>query len=97
MCGVLNHVSPSPARAIPARGFVVMEKKPLSFRDQALLIQERGMGSRCLSREELTDEIEHRLQYINYYRLSAYWYPFRIQKNNGQPNRRSDRLLPGTC
>lgn len=74
-----------------------MEKKPLSFRDQALLIQERGMGSRCLSREELTDEIEHRLQYINYYRLSAYWYPFRIQKNNGQPNRRSDRLLPGTC
>lgn len=74
----------------------MMDKQYLSFRNQALLILERGMGSSCLAREELADEIERRLQYINYYRLSAYWYPFRIMEGSGRAAHRSNHLRPGT-
>lgn len=34
------------------------------------------MKSRKLEEKELREEIKQRLQYINYYRLSAYWHPF---------------------
>lgn len=73
-----------------------MDKGYRNFREQTQLILERGMESRHLSREELAAEIEHRLRYINYYRLSAYWYPFRQRAASGSDKRRSDILQPGT-
>ena len=40
------------------------------------IILGREMQSRELDESELREEIEQRLRYINYYRLSAYWHPF---------------------
>ncbi len=58
-------------------------KRSLSFDDQADLLIQRGLlGDR--------DQIIERLKAVNYYRLSAYWYTFRIA---GAPN---DRLRSGT-
>ncbi|MBR5895549.1 MAG: Abi family protein [Akkermansia sp.] len=73
-----------------------MANKPfLSFQDQAKLLVRRGMGSRAgLSHSQLIDAIESDLRFINYYRFSAYWYPFRIAEENGS---KSDFLSPGTC
>jgi abortive infection bacteriophage resistance protein len=64
-------------------GFPVKyEKKPLSFEQQADQLIARGMvGHRNL--------MILRLQDVNYYRLSAYWFPFRI---DGCEN---DSLQPG--
>jgi len=56
-------------------------KPPMTFEDQAELLLERGLE---VDREELVK----RLSQVNYYRLSAYWYPFR---ESG-----SDALRPGT-
>ncbi len=59
------------------------EKKPLSFEQQADQLIQRGMqGEREI--------IIKRLRDVNYYRLSAYWYPFR---NEGCEQ---DSLLPDT-
>ena len=58
-------------------------KPPLSFGEQADLLIQRGIvGNR--------GDIIGRLQAVNYYRLSAYWYTFRIP---GDPD---DRLRPDT-
>lgn len=49
-----------------------------TFSEQARLLIQRGMGSSAgLDDTKLQKVIEERLHYINYYRLSAYWYPFR--------------------
>ncbi len=63
-----------------------MDYKPYkSFEEQAILLCDRGMTS-CngLSRVELVAEIESRLSYINYYRFSAYWFPFYIEGAAGE-------------
>ena len=65
-----------------------MEKysKPFkSLQDQAELLIKRGLvGDK--------DEICKRLRYVGYYRLSAYWYPFRILVDGV----RQDNLQPET-
>ena len=58
-------------------------KLALSFADQADRLMQRGLAA---DRDELID----RLAAVNYYRLSAYWYTFRIA---GDPD---DKLMPGT-
>ncbi len=42
-------------------------KKPISYKEQALLLKERGMDGNV-------DFIEEKLKTVNYYRLSAYWF-----------------------
>lgn len=96
MCGVLNHVSINPARLTAAQGFLVMAKTFLSFQEQAKLLLSRGMSSRLHSESELLAELESHLQYINYYRLSAYWYPFRRFEKADRGLRRLEDLKPGT-
>ena len=59
------------------------QKPPLSFEDQADLVLSRGLVA---DRADLVA----RLKAVNYYRLSAYWYTFRIP---GDP---TDRVQPGT-
>ncbi|SMN15064.1 Abortive infection bacteriophage resistance protein [uncultured Candidatus Thioglobus sp.] len=52
------------------------QKKPLTFNEQVDLLKERGM---------LIDDDKkaiYHLSSIGYYRLSAYWHPFRIRKDN---------------
>lgn len=58
-------------------------KPALSFAEQADLLLQRGLVG---SREHLIE----RLRGVNYYRLSAYWYTFRI------PDSSDDNLYPGT-
>ncbi len=49
-----------------------------TFREQAQLLIERGMTTaESISTQELEQQIERDLSFINYYRLSAYWYPYR--------------------
>jgi abortive infection bacteriophage resistance protein len=55
-------------------------KPSLTFSEQADLLIRRGL-------EATREEIIEKLKTVSYYRLSAYWYPFR------QPD---DSLLPGT-
>lgn len=51
--------------------------KPFTNIDQQVeIILQRGLLSRTLDEEKLRAEIKHRLQYVNYYRLSAYWHCF---------------------
>lgn len=59
------------------------QKPPLSFEDQADLVISRGLQA---DRNELIA----RLQAVNYYRLSAYWYTFRVVGDG------DDRIQPGT-
>ncbi len=49
-------------------------KKPLSFDEQADQLIQRGLGGD-------RDTIIKRLRDVNYYRLSAYWYPYRNPDN----------------
>lgn len=64
-------------------------KGPLSFEAMADLLIERGMqGNR--------DLMIQRLKSVNYYRLSAYWYPFRKQ-DSANPKRRLDVFKSDTC
>jgi len=56
-------------------------KPPLSFSDQAELLITRGLQAE-------KDVLVQRLKEVNYYRLSAYWYPFREQN--------SENLTPGS-
>jgi len=62
---------------------VKYQKHALSFTEQADRLLARGLVA---DRSELID----RLASVNYYRLSAYWYTFRIE---GDPD---ERLIPGT-
>lgn len=68
------------------------DKSYRCFDEQASLIIERGMSSHSLSVDELKREIIQRLKFINYYRLSAYWYPF-FKRENG---RKTDCFAAGT-
>ncbi|MCE8018753.1 Abi family protein [Halomonas sp. MCCC 1A11036] len=67
-----------------------------SFEEQAALLQSRGM--------EVADEaaaLEY-LERVGYYRLSAYWYPFRVfemmnHDRHGRPTTQAtDRFVPGS-
>jgi len=58
-------------------------KAPLSFSEQAERLLARGLVAD-------RDTLIARLEAVNYYRLSAYWYTFRI------PNDPDDRLMPIT-
>jgi abortive infection bacteriophage resistance protein len=63
-------------------------KPALSYEQQADQLLDRGMvGDR--------DLIISRLQAVSYYRLSGYWYPFRLQ-NASDSNLRDDRFREGT-
>ncbi len=54
-------------------------KPPLSFADQTQRLINRGMI--VADRDHLTDCLSS----VNYYRLSAYWYPFKQADNQFQP------------
>ncbi|MBT3192985.1 MAG: Abi family protein [Verrucomicrobia bacterium] len=58
-------------------------KPALTFPDQADLLLSRGLAAD-------RDTLIERLEAVNYYRLSAYWYTFR------DANATDERLLPGT-
>lgn len=62
-------------------------KSALSFADQIALLQQRGMV--------IADPAvaEQKLASISYYRLSAYWYPFRLRDGAGNVQ---DQFEPGT-
>jgi len=63
-------------------------KPPLTYAQQADQLIARGMaGDR--------DLIISRLQAVSYYRLSGYWYPFRLA-NPADPSTRLDRFRDGT-
>lgn len=49
---------------------VAYQKPPLSYEDQLQKLKDRGLHI------EDRDKALHLLQRLNYYRLSAYWYPF---------------------
>lgn len=61
-------------------------KQPLSFARQVRQLTDRGL--------HVADALlaEETLSRINYYRLSAYWYPFRVRKAG---NRVDDAFMPG--
>ena len=67
-----------------------MVERPKSFKtyeEQIDLLIERGMY--VVDRERAIEKLRR----VNYYRLSGYWYPFRMRKPGGDG--RSDRFLPG--
>jgi abortive infection bacteriophage resistance protein len=67
---------------------VKYDKRSLTFDQQADLLLQRGMvGDRAV--------IIERLASVGYYRLSAYWYPFRRPDPN-DPSLPLDELKPGT-
>jgi len=69
----------------------VVVEQPKSFKtyeEQVDLLIGRGM---CVADRERAIE---KLRRVNYYRLSGYWYPFRMRKPGGDG--RSDRFLPGS-
>ncbi|VTX78625.1 Abi-like protein [Actinomyces naeslundii] len=69
-----------------------MIEQPKSFKtyeEQVDLLIGRGM---CVADRERAIE---KLRRVNYYRLSGYWYPFRMRKPDGDG--RSDRFLPGSA
>lgn len=60
-------------------------KPPLSFEEQADRLLSRGMiGDR--------DVMITRMQSVSYYRLSGYWYPFRLPDSNFKPNTTFDMV-----
>lgn len=70
-----------------------MAKPYKTFREQAHILVTRGMqSSRGLSVDELEAEIENKLRYINYYRISAYWASFLETGDNAA----SPHFRPGT-
>lgn len=62
-------------------------KTPLTFNQQLALLKQRGMAF-----NDDSMAISY-LSSINYYRLSSYWFPFRVQDNLGQ---RSHQFIDGT-
>jgi abortive infection bacteriophage resistance protein len=56
-----------------------------TFHEQAMQLVQRGMSSSAgLNQDELVHEIMQDLAYINYYRLSAYWYAYRRKRQTGE-------------
>ncbi|MCS5597089.1 MAG: Abi family protein [Pseudomonadota bacterium] len=53
-------------------------KRPLTFEDQVRQLKDRGLLI------EDSSQATSFLSSVNYYRLSAYWYPFRIKNTDGQ-------------
>ena len=62
-------------------------KKWQSFKDQVAILESRGM----IFEDKV--KAEHFLSQVNYYRLSGYWYPFRIMLLD---NLRSDNFIEDT-
>lgn len=62
-------------------------KKWQSFKDQVAILESRGM----IFEDKV--KAEHFLSQVNYYRLSGYWYPFRIMLLD---NLRSDSFIEDT-
>jgi abortive infection bacteriophage resistance protein len=67
-------------------------KNPLTFKEQIDILKSRGM----IFDDKNSAIID--LQKIGYYRLSAYWYPFRVNKNNQildnfQPNINWNKII----
>ncbi len=62
-------------------------KKALTFEEQLAQLQTRGL--KIDDHQNALNVISH----INYYRLSAYWFPFRKRDETGQV---SDNFIPGT-
>jgi abortive infection bacteriophage resistance protein len=62
-------------------------KPPLSFEEQLLLLEERGLaiGDR--------NAAAHALARISYYRLSAYWHPFKNADDSFEPGASFDSAL----
>jgi abortive infection bacteriophage resistance protein len=60
-------------------------KPPLTIADQVALLQSRGM-------EGDPDRIARRLNVVNYYRLSGYWYPFRNEDDSFYPGTHIDEV-----
>jgi len=54
--------------------------------EQVELLKKRGMGVG-------SENLDHWLQSVGYYRLSGYWYPYRAIKSNGH---RADEFVAGT-
>jgi len=52
--------------------FMSYTKPPLNFEEQAQQLIDRGL---IVSDQEL---LTHCLSVVNYYRLSAYWFPFKV-------------------
>ncbi len=61
-------------------------KPALTFEEQLLLLHERGLSV------PNKDEALKNLECNSYYRLSGYWYPFRVKRDNVI----TDQLRPGT-
>ncbi len=63
-------------------------KPPLTFADQITRLEQKGMV--------FDDKVqaETRLASISYYRLSGYWYPFRVRDSQ---NNVTNQLAPATC
>lgn len=62
------------------------KKQPLTFEDQADLLLSRGIQA---NKRELVEK----LQAVNYYRLSGYWYPFKqANSEDFKPNTTLDKI-----
>lgn len=67
------------------RRYLMCNKPFLTFTEQAELLVSRGMTSITgLSRDELIASISQDLSFINYYRFSAYWFPFYVENEKGE-------------
>ncbi|GGD70875.1 Abi family protein [Lacimicrobium alkaliphilum] len=62
-------------------------KPPLSFADQVINLEKKGLNFNDKPRAEI------RLASISYYRLSGYWYPFRVRDER---NNVTNQFEPGT-
>jgi len=63
------------------------QKPPLTFKEQCEILQSRGL---IITDDSVAIEA---LQNINYYRLSAYFPPFQIQKDLFNPGTTLDDIL----
>lgn len=66
-------------------------KQPTTLEEQLLLLSERGMEvNESLARQWLVN--------VSYYRMSGYWYPYRVLPANTDPRNpiRLDEFVPGT-
>lgn len=68
---------------------MIYSKPPFTYEQQADLLMSRGM------RGDKSKMIE-RLKVVNYYRLSGYWYPFRLHDPTN-PKNRLDEFEEDTC
>lgn len=74
-----------------------MAKPYKTFAEQAHILVTRGMqSSRGLDAGELELEIEKKLRYINYYRISAYWSAFLEPTDDADPAA-PPHFRPGSC